>query len=207
MLSVLQIDSSGRYGASVSRHLTDYAAARVATAYPGTEIARRDISQGMPFVDETMIASYFTPAEQRTDAQKAAIVTSNTLVAEVKSADILVLGVPVYNFGPPAAFKAWIDQIARARETFRYREGGGVEGLLKGTKAIVVVTSGGTEIGGDLDFLTGWLRHVLGFIGIEDVSLVAVDGLVHSDRDHRISAAKAAIDQAVESFHKHQVVA
>jgi FMN-dependent NADH-azoreductase len=90
----------------------------------------------------------------------------------VQSADILVIGVPVYNFGVPAALKAWIDMIARARETFKYTENGSV-GLLSGKKAYLIVASGGTEVESGIDYATPYMKHVLGFIGVTDVTVIA----------------------------------
>ena len=117
---------------------------------------------------------------------------SNALVAELQAADVIVIGAPVYNFGVPAAFKAWIDQVARAGLTFKYTEYG-PKGLLEGKRAIVAVASGGTEVGSDIDFATGYIRHVLGFIGIEDVVFVAADKLTVD-----AEASQNAASQAVE---------
>ena len=86
----------------------------------------------------------------------------------------MVIGSPIYNFGVPAALKAWIDMIARARKTFHYTDNG-PEGLLTGKKAYVLMASGGTEVGSEIDFASGYLRHVLGFIGIDDVTIIAAD--------------------------------
>ena len=97
---------------------------------------------------------------------------SDALIAEVQAADVLVIGVPVYNFGVPAALKAWIDMIARARETFKYTENGPV-GLLTNKKAYLVVASGGTEVGSAIDFATPYMKHVMGFIGITDVTVIS----------------------------------
>ena len=83
----------------------------------------------------------------------------------------------IYNFGVPAALKAWIDQIARAGVTFKYTENGPV-GLLDGKRAIIAVASGGTEVGSEIDFATGYMRHIMGFIGIHDVEVVAADQLM-----------------------------
>ena len=98
-------------------------------------------------------------------------------MAELKAADVVVIGMPVYNFGIPAALKAWVDLIARARVTFRYAESG-PEGLLTGKRAIVVAASGGTPVDSEIDFATPYLRHALGFVGITDVEVVAADRLM-----------------------------
>jgi FMN-dependent NADH-azoreductase len=118
---------------------------------------------------------------------------SDALVAELQAADEIVIAVPVYNFSVPAALKAWIDMVARARVTFRYTEDGPV-GLLTGKRAWVIVGSGGTELDGPVDFATAWLRHVLGFLGIDDVRVIAADRQMVVGRE-RIAQAEAVIDE------------
>lgn len=171
---VLRIEASARKSRSISRSLGDKVVARLRVQHPDLTVVERDLADGIPFVTEDWIAANVTADEQRTTEQKEKLAVSDTLVAELQAADILVIGLPVYNFGPPAALKAWIDQVARARVTFRYTENGPV-GLLTGKKAYVVAASGGTEVGGAVDFATPYLRHVLGFIGIKDVTLIAAD--------------------------------
>ncbi|MGP1254251.1 MAG: FMN-dependent NADH-azoreductase [Kiloniellales bacterium] len=171
---VLRIEASARKSRSISRSLGDKVVARLRVQHPDLTVVERDLADGIPFVTEDWIAANVTADEQRTTEQKEKLAVSDTLVAELQAADILVIGLPVYNFGPPAALKAWIDQVARARVTFRYTENGPV-GLLTGKKAYVVAASGGTEVGSAVDFATPYLRHVLGFIGIKDVTLIAAD--------------------------------
>ncbi len=137
--TILQIDTSARVQGSTSRQLSTRIAAKL-----GGKITRRDLNAGVPQIDETWIAANFTPADQRTEAQTAALALSDSLIAEIMEADVLVIGVPVYNFGVPAALKAWIDQIARTGVTFKYAETG-PKGLLSGKRAILAVASGGTK--------------------------------------------------------------
>jgi FMN-dependent NADH-azoreductase len=188
-MNLLRIDSSARRTGSVSRDLTDRVIARLA---PDAEVITRDLADGITFIDEAWIAANFTPSEQRDAGQRRALALSDDLVAELKAADLLVIGLPLYNFGVPAAFKAWVDLVARAGETFRYSESG-PKGLLEGKRAIVAVTSGGTEAGSDLDFATGYVRHVLGFIGIADVTVVAADRLM-LDAEGTMDKALAEIE-------------
>jgi FMN-dependent NADH-azoreductase len=173
VLNILRVDSSGRDAGSVTRELADLLIQGLADRQP-VRIAARDVARGLPFVDENWIAANFTEPERRDDAKRAALAQSDALVREVAEADVLVIGVPLYNFGVPASLKAWIDQIARARVTFRYTEQG-PEGLLQGKKAYLVVATGGTQVGGAIDFATPWLRHVLGFLGITDVEVIAAE--------------------------------
>jgi FMN-dependent NADH-azoreductase len=105
-----------------------------------------------------------------------AFVVKDTLVAELQHADNIVIGAPVYNFGVPSVLKAWIDQIVRAGLIFNYTENGPV-GLLEGKRAIVAMASAGMPIGSEIDFASGYLRHILGFIGITDVQIIAADQL------------------------------
>ena len=188
-LSVLRVDGSGRTEGSVSRMLTDSLIERLSA--DGAAVTTRDLADGVPLVNQAWIAANFTPAEDRSDAQRHALSFSDALVAELQAADVVVIGAPIYNFGVPAALKAWIDLVARARITFRYTENG-PEGLLTGKKAVIVVASGGTTVGSDIDFASGYLKHVLGFLGITDVETVAADQLMAGSED-RIAAARDRI--------------
>jgi len=173
VLNVLRVDASGRESGSTTRTLADLIVQGLAARGP-VRVTGRDVAKGLPFVDEPWIAANFTDPDQRDEAKRAALARSDELVREVIEADLLLIGVPLYNFSVPASLKAWIDQIARARLTFRYTEHG-PEGLLKGKKAYLVVASGGTSIGGNLDFATPWIKHVLSFLGITDVAVIAAE--------------------------------
>ena len=180
--TVLKVLASPRGEASVSRQLADAVVARLGA----DRVLTRDVSAGVPVVDGAWIGAAFGGAD------KTPLATSEELVAEVMAADHIVIATPIWNFGVPAALKAWVDQIARAGVTFRYTEAGPV-GLMAGRKATVVISSGGTESGSAIDFATPYLRHVLGFIGITDVSVVAADRLM-LDAEGSMARAHAAID-------------
>lgn len=172
--TVLRIDASARRNGSVSRELTD----RIVAGLDADCTIVRDLAKTpVPQIDEDWVTANFTPPEQRTTAQEETLAFSGGLVQELKNADVVVIGLPIYNFGVPAALKAWVDQIARAGLTFRYSETG-PKGLLEGKRAIVAVASGGTEAGSEIDFASGYIRHVLGFIGITNVDIVAADRLM-----------------------------
>lgn len=185
--TVLRIDASGRHEGSQTRAMTDRVVAQL-RATGAARVVTRDLAGGVEFVDEAWINANFTPEEDRTEAQKLRLRSSDALVDEVVQSDVIVIGTPIYNFGVPAALKAWVDQVARARKTFRYSEGGPV-GLLEGKKAYIVVTSGGTEVGSEIDFATGYLKHVLGFIGIHDVDVFAADKLMMHGEERLASVA------------------
>ena len=171
--SILRIDASARREGSVSRDLAD----RIIARFPGATVIARDLAPGLPLIDETWVGANFTPAAERSPEQHAVLALSDELIAELQAADTLVIGLPIYNFGVPATLKAWVDQVARAGVTFRYTETG-PQGLLTVKRAIVAVASGGTEAGSEIDFATGYIRHVLGFIGITDVVFVTADRLM-----------------------------
>jgi FMN-dependent NADH-azoreductase len=184
---ILRIDSSARQGDSVSRALTDRIVARL-----GGGAAVRDLAERPPvLVTEEIVAAYFTPPGERTEAQRAAVAPSDAVVAELRAAEVIVIGLPIYNFGPPAALKGWADMAARVGVTFEYGEDG-PRGLLEGKRAIVAVASGGTGSGSALDHATPWLRHFLGFIGIEDVTIIAADQLGRESDDKTARAYEAA---------------
>jgi len=191
--NILHINASARREGSISRSLSQAVVDRISSV--GTNVVTRDIgSSPLPILTEAWVGANFTPDDDRSAEQRETLALSDRLIAEIEAADTLVLGVPVYNFGVPAAFKAWIDLVARARKTFKYTENGPV-GLLEGKKAYVVVASGGTPSGSEIDFATPYVRHVLGFLGIHDVSFVAADQLMAAG-DEKIAAAK----ETIESF-------
>lgn len=171
--TLLRIDASARRTASVSRALTDRLIDRFA-AHGETKVLSRDLASGLPQITEDWINANFTPDKDRSPAQKETLALSDELVAELQAADTIVIGVPIYNFGIPAALKAWIDLVARARVTFQYGETGPV-GLLKDKRVILAVTSGGTEVGATNDFATAHLTYVLGFLGITNVEVIRAD--------------------------------
>jgi FMN-dependent NADH-azoreductase len=192
-LRVLRVDASARFEGSVTRQLADLMLRELDERVPGLSVARRDVAAGLPFVDAAWVGANLTEPEARNAAQRQALAKSDQLVAEVMAADVLVIATPIYNFSVPASLKAWIDQIARARLTFRYTEHG-PQGLLNGKKAYVLVATGGTEVGGAIDFATPWLKFVLGFVGIADVEVIAADrGMLRGD-----AARQNAVDHVAQ---------
>lgn len=192
MTSILRIDASIKGEAAVSRRLTGRIVDRLLSLHPGARVVSRDLAQGITQIDGPWLGAIFTPPEARSDAQKFTAAQADAILAEVKAADILVIALPVYNFAAPAQLKSWVDHIARRGETFVYTEAG-PQGLLKGKRAIVAYTSDGTPIGSDLDHASGWLRQVLGFIGITDVEFVAADRIVLGP-EAAMARAEAAVD-------------
>ena len=181
-LNVLEISAGARSEGSISRLLTADLISALDSRYGETQVARRDLADGLPFIDEAWVAANFTPEEDRSGQHRQSLAFSDTLVAELAAADVLVIGAPIYNFSLPATLKAWIDMIARARLTFQYTENG-PEGLLKNKKAYVVVPSGGVPIGSPMDFATPYLRHALSFVGITDVEFIGAQGADRGNDD------------------------
>ena len=186
--TILHVDSSARREGSVTRDLS----ARITSRLEAAEVIRRDLATPLPQLSEDWVNANFTPADQRSAEQQAVLAQSDALVEELQRADTIVIGTPVYNFTVPAALKAWIDLVARAGVTFRYTEDGPI-GLLEGKRAIIALASGGTPAGSEIDFATTYLRHVLGFIGITEVEVVAADAMAR-DADAALTKANGQID-------------
>ncbi|WP_050928689.1 FMN-dependent NADH-azoreductase [Aestuariivita boseongensis] len=186
--TVLHIDSSARLTGSTSRDLS----ARVVNKLNADQVVRRDLAHALPQIDETWIDANFTPADQRTAEQNDRLALSDQLVEELREADTIVIGAPVYNFSIPASLKAWVDLVARAGVTFKYTEAG-PQGLLDGKRAILAVASGGTKLGSENDFASGYLKYILGFMGITDVEIVAADQLM-IDAEASLAAANDALE-------------
>jgi FMN-dependent NADH-azoreductase len=195
--TILRIDASARRSGSHGRGLADALVRRLVEGMPGARVVHRDLAEGLPLLDSDVLDAWSIAPDRRTPGQAQAAEFSEALVAELKDADAIVLTLPIYNFHVPAAFKAWIDLVARARLTFRYTADGPV-GLLADRPVYVIVTSGGTRLNGPLDFVGPWLRHVFGFLGLRDLRVIAADGL-GAGAEQRLADAHAAIEQSVGS--------
>jgi len=191
-LRVLRVDASARVEDSITRQLADRLIQGMKDLTPDLSLSRRDVAQGLPFVDAAWVNANLTDPEMRSEAQRQALAGSDALVAEVMDADVWVIATPIYNFGVPASLKAWIDQIARARLTFRYTDQG-PKGLLSGKKVYILTATGGTEVGSAIDFATPWLRFVLNFLGITDVEVIAADrSMLRGDSARQTAAERIA---------------
>lgn len=167
MTNILHVITSPNVAGSQSRK----AAAHMLADINGV-VTIRDLSETpLPQVTADWNAARLVLADDQNDAEAQTLATSNTLVAELHAADTIIIGMPMYNFGMPAALKAWVDLICRPKVTFEYTSDG-PRGLLNGKKAIIVVASGGVVIDSAIDFATPHLRHVLEFVGITDITTV-----------------------------------
>ncbi|CAD0186394.1 FMN-dependent NADH-azoreductase [Ruegeria sp. THAF57] len=187
--TILHIDASARREGSTTRDLSD----RIVKHLNAGRIIRRDLATPLPLLTEDWIAANFTPADQRDEVQRDQLSLSDDLVAELQQADTIVIGLPIYNFSVPAAFKAWIDLVARVGLTFSYTENG-PKGLLEGKRAVLAIASGGTAVGSDIDFATDYAKHVLGFIGIHTVDVIAADQMA-LDAEATLDNARQAVSE------------
>jgi FMN-dependent NADH-azoreductase len=176
-MNILQINASARREGANSTRVANTVVDRLKAANPGAQVTLRDLAVTLhPVLDETALGALFTPVDQRTPEQAARVALDDALIAELQAHDTLVLGVPMYNFGVPVQLKSWIDAIARVGVTFRYTEKG-PEGLLKGKKVYVALARGGLYRDTDKDAQVPYLKNVLGFLGMTDVSFIYAEGL------------------------------
>lgn len=159
--------------------------------HPTGQVVTRDLaSSPVPHLDASRIVALSTPAAERTPEQAAVVAESDALIAELKSADVVVLGLPMYNFGVPSQLKAYMDHLARAGVTFRYTETGPV-GLIGDRKLIVAAARGGIHLGQPSDTQTGFVKTFFNFIGIHDIEFVYAEGLAYS-AEHKTKAFEQA---------------
>ena len=201
MSTILVLTSSALGTASVSSQLVQDAIGRLRLKDPDLHIIRRDLG-GNPIPHLTVeSATALRGAEPGNAEQTAVRALSDELIAEIKAADTLVIGAPMYNFGIPSTLKVWFDYVLRAGITFKYSESGSV-GLLKGRRAIVIESRGGLYSEGPakmMDSQEPHLRNLLGFIGITDITFVRAEKLAFGTeaRERAIDAARAEFAEAI----------
>ncbi|NSL53890.1 FMN-dependent NADH-azoreductase [Uliginosibacterium aquaticum] len=191
-MNILQINSSVRGDASASTRLANSIVSRLRALDPSASLTVREAGS-QPILDEAALGAIFTPAEARTPEQAARAAIDFAAIAEVQAADVIVIGVPMYNFGVPVQLKAWIDAIAKAGVTFQYTANG-PEGLLKGKKVYLALARGGLYRDTPADSQTPYLKSVLGFLGLSDVSFIHAEGLSMGEE----AAAKAFAEAEAE---------
>ena len=193
-MRILRIDSSAQTETSQSRRLSNRIIDGLHALGKSPDVTVRDLNKRLPQLDHAWIEANTTPIDDRTDCQRKTLALSDTLIAEIEAADTLIIGVALYNFSIPASLKLWIDLVCRTRKTFVYSEGK-PKGLMTGKRAIVCFASGGTPFGSDIDFASGYVRHILGFIGITDVTFIAADKRFKDDQ--ALTRADAAVDALI----------
>ncbi|MDN3581013.1 FMN-dependent NADH-azoreductase [Mucilaginibacter flavus] len=196
-MKILHLVSSPRGAASVSIQLGNAIVKKLQAAHPGSSVITRNLSQNpYPHLEDVHVQSFFTPAEKRSPELAEAIKNSDAAIAELKAVDVIVIGVPMYNFTIHSTLQAWINHIARANETFNY-SGGTPEGLVKNKKVYLAIASGGIYSEGVMkayDFTEPYLRTVLGFLGMTDITTYRAEGL-------KVPALQeTALSKAVESI-------
>jgi FMN-dependent NADH-azoreductase len=171
-MKILKIDSSVHQSTALSRKLGNEIVQRLSyQSGAKNALLNRDLANGVSLINEQWVNANFTEATTRSAEQRQILSESDTLIKELNDADVVIITVPLYNFSIPASLKAWIDQIFRARVTFKYAENGPV-GLVADKPVYLVMTSGGVPIGSQMDFASGYLKQALGFIGLTDIRLV-----------------------------------
>ena len=198
-MNILQINSSARSQGSLSTRLADRLAAALRVATPAAALTVRDLAaQPHPSLDEAALQALFTPADERSAEQNRRVALDDALIAELKAADVVVIGAPMYNFGVSTQLKNWIDAISRAKVSFEYTAQG-PRGLLTGKKVYVVLTRGGRYRDTAADSQVPYLRTVLAFLGMTDVEFVYAEGVAmgaDAERD-AITDAERQIDEAL----------
>ena len=200
-MNILQINSSARADGSHSSALAKTIVERVQSSLPAeaASVTVRDLGRTPhPELNESTLQALFTPVELRTPEQAARVALDDALIGELQAADVVVLGVPMYNFGVPASLKNWIDAISRAKVTFQYTEKG-PEGLLKGKKVYVALTRGGQYRNTPSDSQVPYLKTVFAFLGMTDVQFVYAEGLAMGPEAEQraLTSARAQIEEVV----------
>jgi FMN-dependent NADH-azoreductase len=197
MKKILVIESSPRADASFSRKLTQAVIEKLRTKEPSASVKTHDLTLNpVPHLEGAHLSAFFTPPEKHTDADRLAVHHSEQAIAEMMEADSIVIGVPMVNFSIPSVLKAWIDHVVRAGRTFQYGAKG-PEGLVKGKKVYLAVASGGVYSEGAMkafDFTEPYLKTVLGFIGLTDITTFRVEGVAVP------GVKETAFEKAVESI-------
>ncbi|MGH1540751.1 MAG: FMN-dependent NADH-azoreductase [Arenicella sp.] len=191
-MNILKIHSSARLGTSRSRQLSNLLAERLLQLHPESKVIERDLAKGLTFITDEMIANYYVPEDVLTAEQKATLEPSDKLVNELIDSDVIIIGAPMYNFTISGSLKTYIDQICRLGKTFSTNPQG-FEGLLNQKIVYLITTTGGTPIGSSNDFMSAYLRQVLGFIGLTDIRQIIVDKLDPVEAENAMANAKQLI--------------
>jgi FMN-dependent NADH-azoreductase len=196
-MTLLQINASLNNGNGQSSQLANQFVAAFRKRHPDAKIVVRDVAAAdpVPHLDAERFGAFTTKPEQRNTRQRAMVAYSDALIDELRQAEVIVLGLPMYNFGVPSQLKAYFDHIARAGVTFNYTEKGPV-GQLTGKKVYVFATRGGLYTGTPMDTQTRYVRDFLGFIGMSDVEFVYAEGLAVSPQSREAGLAKAVAEIA-----------
>ena len=197
MKRVLQINTSLRAGDGQSSLLATRFVERLQRTDPAVDVVVRDLAQDpVPHLDAERFGAFLAKPELRSEQQRRVVEFSDAVIAQIQNADVIVIGLPMYNFGVPSTLKAYFDHIARAGVTFSYTEKGPV-GLLTGKQVYIFATRGGAYAGTPMDTQTPFVRDFLAFLGMRDVQFIYAEGLAMSEGSKQIGLGSAhlAIDQ------------
>ncbi len=197
MTTLLQINASINNVNGQSSQLADRFVAAFRQRNPQAKIIVRDVAadEAVPHLNAERFGAFITKPEERSAAQHAVVTFSDRLIEELKQADVIVLGLPMYNFGVPSQLKAYFDHVARAGVTFKYTDQGPV-GQLTGKKVYVFATRGGLYAGTSMDTQTSYVRDFLRFLGMTEVEFVYAEGLAISSESREAGLAKAVAEIA-----------
>jgi FMN-dependent NADH-azoreductase len=197
MTTLLQLNASINNSNGQSSQLANQFVAAFREKHPEARIIVRDVAaaQAVPHLDAERFGAFITKPEERSNAQHAVVAYSDALIAELQQADVMVLGLPMYNFGVPSQLKAYFDHIARAGVTFKYTDKG-PEGLLTDKKVFVFAARGGLYAGTPMDTQTSYVRDFLRFLGMTDVEFVYAEGLAISPQSKEAGLARAVAEIA-----------
>jgi FMN-dependent NADH-azoreductase len=197
MTTLLQVNASINNSNGQSSQLANQFVAAFRERYPAAKIVVRDVAaaEPVPHLDAERFGAFITKPEERSAAQHAVVAYSDTLIDDLKQADVIVFGLPMYNFGVPSQLKAYFDHIARVGVTFKYTDKGPA-GLLTGKKVYVFAARGGLYAGTPLDTQTSYVRNFLRFLGMTDVEFVYAEGLAISPQSKEAGLAKAVAEIA-----------
>ncbi|MBE9586925.1 NAD(P)H-dependent oxidoreductase [Mucilaginibacter sp. JRF] len=197
MKKILHIISSPKGENSFSIKLGNAIVDKLQQANPGSTVQVKDLTKTpFPHLEEATLAAFYTPADSQTAESKEALKNSDQAIAEINDADVIVIGAPVWNFGIPSSLKAWIDHIARAGVTFKYSEAG-AEGLIKNKEVYVAMASGAVFSSGpyqSFDFVSTYLKGVLGFLGMTNLNIFRVEGSAYPGQ------AELALQRGIDSI-------
>ncbi len=191
-MNIYQIDSSARKKGSTSRALAKKLLEKIKKL--DDKIIYRDLDDEMVFVSGLTESGMKIEKKDRNEYHKKMFELSDQLVNELKDSDIIIISAPIYNYGPPATLKAWADLVARVGETFKFKPNGRREGLLRNKSAYLVITSGGTKLNSNEDFLTPWLKFILNFFGIKKIEVISADQMA-LDYEKSIQEAENQINK------------
>ena len=197
MTTLLQINASINDDKGQSSQLANQFVAAFRARQPEANIIVRNVAAAdpVPHLNAERFGAFITKPEHRNAAQRAVVAYSDALINELQDADVIVLGLPMYNFGVPSQLKAYFDHIARAGVTFKYTDRGPV-GQLTGKRVYIFAARGGLYAGTPMDTQTTYVRDFLRFIGITDVEFIYAEGLAVSPQSKEAGLAKAAAEIA-----------